>query len=97
MQQRTLAGFIGSGARLAGELVALSKKGAVICCSENAEPGTMGHLGIPIGHEMFRAVAMVRRRVPRVGIHFKFVKMSTRNRHLLHRLIMTASVNERVS
>jgi hypothetical protein len=40
-----------------------------------------------MGTEIFRVVAVVRRRIARVGLHFKFLRMSSYDRTLLRRLL----------
>ena len=95
VQQRILIGFVGGGIRLAGTLVALTRTGTVVRCSEDLEPGTTGRLGITDGHEIVRIGAVVRRRIPRLGLHFKFVKMTSvdrdKLRQLLHQLARSPS------
>ncbi len=80
-------GFVGNGRRFTGDLVAFSKSGIVMRCSEDLPPGTVGRLGISAGHEIVRVLVTVRRRIPRVGLHFKFVKMTSRDRQLLRSLL----------
>jgi len=67
----------------------------VVRCSEDLEPGTTGRLGITDGHEIVRIGAVVRRRIPRLGLHLKFVKMSSidpdKLRQLLHQLARSPS------
>lgn len=80
-------GFLGVGVRVTGDLVDLSTTGILVRCSEDLEPGTMYRLGIPLGHETVRIVAVVRRRVPGVGVAFEFTHMGLRDRELLRRLL----------
>jgi hypothetical protein len=46
-------------------------------------------LGIEMGVDTFRTVAVVRRTVPGVGIAFEFAQMTQRDRQLLGRLILS--------
>lgn len=78
--QRILAGFIGGGLALTGNVVATSRTGIVIGCSEDIPPGTIGRLGISLGQDVIRIGAEMQRRIPRVGLHFRFVRMSGHGR-----------------
>jgi hypothetical protein len=87
MRRKIMVGFVSGETRFVGYLVALSRNGLIMRCAENSEPGTIGRLGIVMGTEIFRVVAVVRRRIARVGLHFKFLRMSSRDRTLLRRLL----------
>ncbi len=80
-------GFISGERRFVGCLVALTRNGLIMRCTEDLRPGTIGRLGIALGPEIFRAVAVVRRRIPGVGLHFKFTRMSSYDRMLLRHLL----------
>lgn len=84
-------GFVGANVRFTGKLVDISLSGTLIRCSKNVEPGTMGRLGFEVGDEMFRVVAVVRRRVAGVGIAFSFQQMSQSDRQVLRRLLFRLS------
>ena len=87
MRHHFLVGFISGEARFVGPLVALRKDGLIMECQELLVPGTIGRLGIPVGADLFRAVAMVRCRIAHLGLHFRFIRMSSYDRMLLRRLI----------
>lgn len=90
MRQNILVGFISGDERLVGRLVALSRNGLIMRCNERMKPGTVGRLGIALGPEIFRTAAVVRRRIAGVGLHFRFIRMSSYDRlllrHLLHQI-----------
>jgi DNA-binding response OmpR family regulator len=85
--RRIPAGFIGGGLALTGNVVAISRTGIVIRCSEDIPPGTIGRLGISLGQDVIRIGAEMQRRIPRVGLHFRFVRMSSHDRQLLGSLL----------
>lgn len=85
---RIRVSFVGAAARLSGELVDLSNSGLLVRCSETPELETLGRLGIEMGRESIRIVAVVRRHVSGVGVAFKFNHMNPRDRELLHRLVL---------
>lgn len=80
-------GFLAPSVRLTGELVDFSETGVLVRCSKGVALDTMGRLGIAVGDEMFRSVAVARRHVPGVGVAFKINHMTPRNRDLLRRLL----------
>lgn len=80
-------GFLTPQVHFTGDLVDLSETGVLIRCSQNLKPDTVGRLGIDMGHEILRTVAVVRRIVPGVGVALEISHMSPRNRDLLHRLL----------
>jgi len=41
-----------------------------------------------MGFEIIRTAVVVRRRIPGVGLHFRFIRMSFSDRQLLRRLMM---------
>ena len=85
--RQILVGFLGPRVHLTGDLVDLSETGVLVRCSEDLEPETIGRLGIDIGNEILRSVAVVRRKVAGVGIAFQISQMTPRDRDLLHRLL----------
>ena len=84
-------GFVGPHARVTGEVVDISLTGTLICCSTALKPGTLGRFGLEVGHETFRALAVVRRRVKGGGVAFPFLGMTQYDRHLLHGLLFRLS------
>lgn len=84
-------GFLGANARVTGDLLDLSTTGVLIRCSQELEPGTMGRIGIPVGQETARIVAVVRRRLRGIGVAFEFSRMGPHDRELLQRLLMRLS------
>ncbi|PYV11654.1 MAG: hypothetical protein DMG23_03645 [Acidobacteria bacterium] len=80
-------GFLGAGMHFMGDLVNLSKTGALIRCSQDLEPGTIGRFGFAVAGEVARFLVVARRRVPGVGIAFHFHQMSPHDRRLLQLLI----------
>ena len=82
-----LAGFLGPSVHLTGDLVDLSETGVLIRCAEDVRPDTVGRLGIDVGNEILRTVAVARRKVPGVGVAIEISHMTPRNRDLLHRLL----------
>ena len=81
-------GIQGGDTYFTAQLVDISRSGLLVRCTEDLPAGTMGRIGIPMGAETLRIVAIVRRRVPGIGLAFEFVQMTYRDRALLHRLIM---------
>jgi hypothetical protein len=84
---RVTAGFLGLNVHLTGDVVDLSESGVLVRCSQSFELETVGRLGIERGADTFRTVAVARRRVPGVGVAFRFTQMSPRDRERLHRLL----------
>lgn len=82
-------GILGVGLRLTGLIVDLSMTGVLMKTSTSLEPGMNVRLGIEMGTDTFRTVAVVRRRVPGAGIAFEFAQMTQRDRQLLGRLIQS--------
>ncbi len=82
-----MVGFLGPSVHLTGDLVDLSETGVLVRCSQDLKPETVGRLGIDVGNEILRTVAVVRRKVPGVGIAFQISQMTPRDRDLLHRLL----------
>ncbi len=80
-------GILGVGLRLTGKIVDLSMTGVLMKTSRKLEPDTHVRLGIEMGVDTFRTVAIVRRTVPGVGVAFEFAQMNQRDRQLLGRLI----------
>ena len=85
-------GVLGVGSGLTGKLADLSMSGALMRTSVHLEPGAHLRLGIEMGVDTFRPLAIVRRNVPGVGIAFKFAQTSQRNRRLLGRLIQSLRI-----
>jgi len=81
------AGFLGPGVRFTGDVVDLSETGVLVRCSQEIRPNTIGRLGIDVGSDVLRTVAVARREVPGIGVAFEISHMSPRNRDLLHRLL----------
>ncbi len=86
--QKIPVGFLGSGFRFSGDLLDLSTTGALIRSSETPEVGAVGRLAIAVGYETSRAVAIVRRVIPGLGIALEFSHMGPRDRELLRRLML---------
>lgn len=82
-----MVGFLGPSVHLTGDLVDLSETGVLVRCSQDLKPETVGRLGIDVGNEILRTVAVVRRKVPGVGIAFQISQMTPRDRDLLRRLL----------
>ncbi len=89
--RKIAVGFLGAGARFTGDLVDISTYGLLVRSSQELEVGTPGRLGIDMGYATIRIVAVVRRVVPGVGVAFDFSTMGTRDRELLHRLLLMLS------
>jgi hypothetical protein len=85
-------GILGVGLRLTGRIVDLSMTGVLMRTSEILEPGLNVRLGIEMGVDTFRTVAVVRRMVPGVGVAFEFLQMSQRDRQLLGRLLASMKI-----
>ncbi len=69
-------GFIGPKVHFSGDLVDPNTTGVLVRCSHDLEPGTRGRLGIELGEETIRILAVVRRVLPGIGITFEFIKMT---------------------
>ncbi len=82
-------GLIGVGLRLTGRIVDLSMTGVMMQTSAKLDTDTHVRLGIEMGVDTFRTVAVVRRTVPGVGVAFEFAQMTQRDRQLLGRLILS--------
>ncbi|MBI4165864.1 MAG: PilZ domain-containing protein [Acidobacteria bacterium] len=82
-------GIIGVGLRLTGRIVDLSMTGVMMQTSTKLDPDTHVRLGIEMGVDTFRTIAVVRRTVSGVGIAFEFAQMTQRDRQLLGRLILS--------
>lgn len=80
--------FLGSSTRFTGDLVDISTTGLLLRCEQDIEPGAIGRMAIPVGHETSRVVAVATRRIPGVGIGFEFSHMTPHDRELLRRLLM---------
>ena len=61
--------------------------GVLMRTSKKLDPDTHVRLGIEMGVDTLRTVAIVRRTVPEVGIAFEFAQMTQRDRQLLGRLL----------
>ncbi len=86
-ERQIVVGFLGPSVHLTGDLVDLSETGVLVRCSQDLKPETVGRLGIDVGNEILRTVAVVRRKVPGVGIAFQISQMTPRDRDLLRRLL----------
>ncbi len=86
-ERQIRVGFLGPSVRLSGDLVDLSETGALIRCSEGVDLDVVGRLGIDVGNEVLRTLAVVRRKVPGVGVAVQISHMTPRDRDLLHRLL----------
>lgn len=86
-------GILGVGLRMTGRIVDLSMTGVLMQSSTALEPGTNVRLGIEMGVDTFRTVAIVRRMVPDAGIAFEFAQMTQRDRQLLGRLIQSMKLS----
>jgi hypothetical protein len=91
--RQILVGFLGPGVHFTGDLVDLSETGVLVRCSHDVQPNTMGRLGIDMGNDILRTVAVARRKVPGVGVAFQMSNMAPRDRHLLHRLLFRLGWN----
>jgi hypothetical protein len=91
---KVYVGILGVGLRLTGRLVDLSMTGVLMRTSETLEAGTSVRLGVELGVDTFRTVAVVRRTVPGVGIAFEFAQMGQRDRQLLGRLLQTMKLSQ---
>lgn len=79
-------GFVGSCQSLTADLVTLSPFGLFARTKRDVPPGTVLRVGITVGHETFRATAVVRHSEPGVGFAVEFIKMTSNDRLLLRRL-----------
>ncbi len=86
-------GFLGAKIHFVGEMVDLSESGVVVRTSQELKVGTMGRLGFDVDNETFRSVAIVRRKVPDVGLAFQFQHMTPHSRQLLHLFLMRLEAN----
>ena len=88
-RMEAFVGILGVGLRLTGLIVDLSMTGVLMETSKTLEPGTNVRMGIEMGVDTLRTVAVVRRMVPGAGIAFEFAQMTQRDRQLLGRLIQS--------
>lgn len=86
-------GFLAPGIRFTGELVDLSETGVLVRCCQNVALDTMGRLGIAMGNEILRSVAIVRRNVPGVGVAFRMSHMTPHDRELLRHFLFRNGQN----
>jgi len=84
-------GFLGSSQSLTADLVTLSPFGLFARTKRDVPPGTVLRVGITVGHETFRATAVVRHSEPGVGFAVEFIKMTSNDRGLLRRLYLRLS------
>jgi hypothetical protein len=84
-------GFVGSSHRLTADLVTLSPFGLFARTKRDVPRGTVLRVGITVGHETFRATAVVRHSEPGVGFAVEFIKMTSNDRALLRRLYLRLS------
>ena len=89
-------GFVGSGHRLTGDLVTLSPYGLFVRSKREVRAGTFLRVGIMVGDETFRAVAVVRHSEAGAGFAVEFIQMTSSDRALLRRLYMKLSPPKRV-
>lgn len=82
-------GILGVGLRMSGKIVDLSMTGVLMQTTRKLDAGAHVRLGIEMGVDTFRTVAIVRRTVPGVGVAFEFAQMTQRDRQLLGRLIQS--------
>jgi len=92
--EATMVGFLGADARFTGDIVNISSTGLLVRCSADLPLGSMGRIGFEVGAETVRMLAVVRRRVPDVGLAFQFVRMSSRDRALLQRVLWLFSTRQ---
>jgi len=91
--RRIAVGFIAPNLRLAGYVENLSSRGMLLRCGEEVAPGTIGRMGVAVGHETIRIVAQVKNQVPGIGLAFDFLSMGPHDRELLHRLLLRLEKN----
>ena len=84
-------GFVGASHRLTGDLVTLSPYGLFVRTKREVQAGTVLRVGIAVGHETFRAAAVVRHSEAGEGFAVEFIQMSSNDRALLRRLYMRFS------
>lgn len=80
--------FIGGGRHAKGSVVDISMVGALVKCTEEVELATRVQMGIETQQGIIRLGAVVRRRVPGVGMAFEFTTMGPNDRMLLRYLIL---------
>ena len=80
-------GFLGLARRFSGDLLDISTTGILMTGPEDIELGSVGRVGIPMGHETIRIAVTVRRILPGVGVALEFSQMTPHGRELLHRLL----------
>jgi len=88
-------GILGVGVRKTGRVVDLSMAGVMMQTSEKLEPGTHVRMGIEVGTDVLRTMAVVRRTLPGVGTAFEFSQMTQRDRQILGRLILQLKIGMR--
>ena len=84
-------GFVGSSQSLTGDLVTLSPFGLFARTKRDVPSGTVLRVGITVGHEIFRATAVVRHSEAGEGFAVEFIKMTSNDRALLRRLYLQLS------
>jgi hypothetical protein len=84
-------GLIGASQRLTGDLETLSPYGMFVRTAHEVPPGTALRVGIAVGHETFRAAAVVRHSEAGTGFAVEFIQMSSNDRALLRRLYLQFS------
>ena len=84
-------GFVGSGQRLTADLDTLSPYGLFVRSKREVRLGTFLRVGMVVGHETFRATAVVRHSEAGVGFAVEFIQMTAHDRALLRRLYLRLS------
>ena len=84
-------GFVGASHRLTGDLETLSPYGMFVRTKREVQAGTVLRVGIAVGHETFRAAAVVRHSEAGEGFAVEFIQMSANDRALLRRLYLRFS------
>lgn len=88
-------GILGVSVRKTGRVVDLSMSGVMMQTPEKLEPGTHVRMGVEVGTDVLRTMAIVRRTVPGVGTAFEFAQMTQRDRQILGRLILQLKIGMR--
>jgi PilZ domain len=86
--QNIPVGVLGGGERFSGDLIDLSSSGILIRCPVKVPVGTMVRLGIGVGFQTARIVAVARRTTADGETAFEFVHMARADRELVHRLLL---------
>ena len=69
--------------------------GVMMQTSEKLESGTHVRMGIEVGSDVLRTMAIVRRIIPGVGVAFEFAQMTQRDRQILGRLILQLKLSSK--